>query len=167
MGEVKHPGVYEVTLVHRFYGEPPVSASDLAEAFKAHELRAPRLTIRDLASDTNLDALRDEWVGQSRKDSWALAGYWGIELSLLCTALFVTYRTASTYRKRLRTATHKGLNGPVLLQLCVFAVGLLSLGSPTGPALIGFMVPMLLLVWLYELVGYILHRFVRRPANEF
>lgn len=167
MGKVKHPGVYEVTLVHRFYGEPPVSASDLAEAFNAHELRAPRLTIRDIASDTNLDALRDQWVSQSRKDSWALAGYWGIELTLLCAALFVTYRTTSTYRRRLRTATHKRLIGPLLLQLCVFAVGLSSLGSPTGPALVGFIAPLLLLVWLYELVAYLLQRFVRRPANEF
>lgn len=166
IGEVK-PGVYEATLVHRFYSEPPVNASELASAFSAHELRAPRLEVQGLASETNLGALREQWESQSQKDFWALVGYWGIELVLLCAALYVTYKTASTYRKRLRNAMHRQLFGPVLLQLCVFAVGVLSLGSPTWPALIGFIAPLLLLVWLYELVAYLLQRFVRRPANEF
>lgn len=147
IGKVK-PGLYEVTLVHRFYSEPPVNASDLASALNAHELRAPRLTVRDLAADTNLDALREQWESQTRKEFWALVGYWGIELLLLCAALYVTYKTTSTYRKRLRNAMHRQLFGPVLLQLCVFVVGVLSLGSPTWPALVGFIAPLLLLVWL-------------------
>ncbi len=166
IGRIK-PGVYEVTLVHRFYSEPPVDASELAGAFNAPELRAPRLTVRDLASDTNFDALREQWETQSRKDDWALAGYWGIEISLLFVAFYVAYRTTSAYRKRLRTKMPRRFVGPVLLQLCVFAVGLLSLGSQTGPALVGLIAPVLLLVWLYELVAYLLHRFVRRPVNEF
>lgn len=166
IGRVK-PGVYEATLVHRFYSEPPVTASELAGAFNAHELRAPRLTVHDLASDTNLDALREQWESQSRKDDWALAGYWGIELLLLFVALYVTYRTTSAYRNRLRTTMHRRFIGPVLLQFCVFFVGLLSLGSQTGPALVGLIAPVLLLVWLYELVAYLLQRFVRRPVNEF
>ena len=166
IGRVK-PGLYEVTLVHRFYSEPPVNASELQGALNAHELRAPRLTVRDLASDTNFDALREQWESQSRKDGWALAGYWGIELLLLSVALYVTYRATSAYRKRLRTKMPRRFIGPVLLQFCVFVVGLLSLGSQTGPALVGLIAPVLLLVWLYESVAYLLQRFVRRPVNEF
>lgn len=166
IGRVKS-GLYEVTLVHRFYSKPPVNASELQGAFNVHELRAPRLTVRELASDTNFDALREQWESQSRKDGWALAGYWGIELLLLFVALYVTYRTTSAYRKRFRTKMSRRFIGPVLLQFCVFIVGLLSLSSQTGPALVGLIAPVLLLVWLYELVAYLLQRFVRRPVNEF
>lgn len=167
IGEVKRPGVYEVTLVHRFYGEPPVNASDLSKAFNAEEFRAPRLTVQDLAPDTNLNELREQWVSRSVKESWALAGYWGIELLLLCAALFITYRTTSTYRKRLRNATHGRLIGPVLLQFCVFAFAVLSLGSPTWPVLVGLTAPLMLIILLYELALYLLQRFMRRTANEF
>lgn len=166
IGEVR-PGVYEVTLVHRFYSDPPVNASDLASAFNAQGLRAPRLKVQELASETNLVALRDQWESQSREDFWALVGYWVIELLLLCAALYVTYKTTSTYRRRLRNKMQRQLFRPVLLQLCVFVVGVLSLGSPTWPALVGFIAPLLVLVWLYELVAYLLQRFVRRPVNEF
>lgn len=165
IGEIK-PGAYEVALIHRFYSEPPVNASDLAEAFNAHEFRAPRLAVRELSMDTNFDALREQWESRSRRDSWVLAGNWGIEILFLCAAIYVTYRTTSTYRKRLRTAIDRRLFGPVLLQFFVFFVGLLSLGSPSWPALVGFITPLLPLVWLYELVAYLLLRFIRRPTNK-
>lgn len=166
IGEVKRPGNYEVTLVHRFYGEPPVSASDLLQSFGAEELRVPRLTVQDLAPDTNLDELREQWVSRSLKEAWSLAGFWGIELLLLCAALFVTYRATSTYRTRLSSTPRKSLIGPVLLQLCIFAVGMFSLGSQTWLVLVGLVAPLVLVVLLYELALYLLHRF-RRAANEF
>jgi hypothetical protein len=167
IGEVKRPGVYEVTVVHRFYGEPPVNASDLSKAFNAEEFRVPRLTVQDLAPDTNLSELREQWASRSLKESWTLAGYWGIELLLLCVALFVSYRTITAYRKRLRNATHGRLIGPVLLQLCIVVIGVLSLGSPTWPMLVGLIAPLMLIILLYELVSYLIQRFVRRTINEF
>lgn len=166
IGEVKRPGIYEVTLIHRFYGEPPVSASDLLKSFGAEKFRVPRLTMQDLAADTNLDELREQWVSRSLKEAWSTAGFWGLELLLLCTALFVTYRTTSTYRTRLRSTPRGRLIGPVLLQLCVFAVGVFSLGSQTGLVLVGLVAPLVLVILLYELASYVLQRF-RRAANEF
>ncbi len=166
IGEVKRPGIYEVTLVHRFYGEPPVSASDLLKSFGAEEFRVPRLTVQDLAPDTNLDELREQWVSRSLKEAWSLAGFWGIELLLFCAALFVTYRTTSIYRTRLRSTPRGRLIGPVLLQLCVFAVGVFSLGSQTWLVLVGLVAPLVLVILLYELASYLLQRF-RRAANEF
>jgi hypothetical protein len=167
LDDVKRPGVYEVTLAHRFYGEPPENASDLSKAFNAEELRMPRLSVQALAPDTNLNELREQWVSRSLKESWALAGNWGIELLLLCAALFVTYRTTSAYRKRLHNATHGLLIGPVLLQFCLVALGVLSLGSPTWPILVGLTAPLVLIILLYELVSYLIQRFVRKTANEF
>lgn len=166
IGDVKRPGVYEVTLVHRFYGETLVGASDLLKSFGAEEFRAPRLTVQNLAPDTNLDELREKWASRSLKEAWSLAGFWGIELLLLCAALFVTYRTTSTYRTRLRSTPRERLIGPVLLQLGVFFVGVFSLGSQTWLVLVGLVAPLMLVILLYELASYVLLRFVRRTANE-
>lgn len=166
IGEVKRPGIYEVTLVHRFYGEPPVNAPDLSMAFNAEKFRAPRLTVQGLALDTNLDELREQWISRSSKESLALAGSWGIELLVLCTALFVTYRTTSIFHTRLRNATHERLIGPVLLQISVFSLGVLSMGSLTGPVLVGLIAPLILVILLYELASYSLQLFRRKTANK-
>lgn len=166
MGEAKRDGVYEVTIVHRFYSEPLVNASDLALAFIAHELKAPHLKVKTLASDTNLSVLREQWVARSRWDLLAVSAHWGVELLILCFAISVTYRTISAFHQRLRSASHARLRGLVLVQLGIFLIGFLSLGTPTSLVLVGLMAPAMLLVWLYELVAYLLHRFTRRPTNE-
>lgn len=101
-GELKLPGLYEVILVHRFYGEPPINASELAKAFKVPEFRSRRMTVKALSLDTNLDELHEQWGSRARKDFWAHIGRWGIELITLGALLFVTFRTASTFSKRLR-----------------------------------------------------------------
>lgn len=167
IGEVKRPGVYEVTLVHRFYGEPPVNASELSKAFSVGEFREPRLTVQELAPDTNLNELQEQWVSRSLKESWALAGYWAVELLLLCAALYVAYRATAAYRSRVHNPTHGRLIGPVLLQLSVAGIGVLSLSSPTLPMLVGLTAPLMLIILLHELLTYLIQRFARRATNEF
>lgn len=166
IGEIKRPGVYEVTLVHRFYGELPVDASDLSKAFESAKIRVPQLTVQNIASDTNLNELREQWVRRSWKESLVFAGYWGIELLLLCAALFVAYWTTSAYRKRLRNVKQGRLIGPVLLQLCVVAIGLISLAAPTWPVLVGLSTPLMLIILLYELVSYLTQRLVKKVAKN-
>ena len=53
-------GEYEITLVHRYYSDPPVSAEELTRAFAAHELKVPRTSVRSLTAGTNVQQLRDE-----------------------------------------------------------------------------------------------------------
>jgi hypothetical protein len=159
-------GMYEVTLVHRYYGKPPVSGEELAGAFNAHVLRAPRVTVRQLAADTNLDELRDEWTSSAHRSMLKLVGYWSIEVLLLAAGLFAVYRTTSNYRKRLRGVLPGRLATPVGVQVGLFVLAVLSLSDPMWPILIVFVVPILLVVWLYELTMYLILRFRRKASNH-
>ena len=76
-------GAYEITLIHRYYSDPPVSSEELARAFGAHELRAPQVSVQRLAPQANLTNLRNEWESRSRNSMLALVGYWTLELLLI------------------------------------------------------------------------------------
>jgi hypothetical protein len=153
------PGFYEVTLIHRFYGPQPADATSLAEAFDAGQFRTPRVTVAQLATNTDFALLRAHWVAQERKDLALLTAAWAIEFSLLGAALFISYRTVLAFRRRLRTAGSGRLVGPLALQLAIFLAGMSAAASAFGPMLITLIMPVLLIVWLYELVAYVVNRF--------
>lgn len=159
-------GEYEITLVHRYYGDPPVNGEELARAFGTHELRAPRLTIRQLTPGTNLEALREEWLGRARRSLIELVAYWAVELILLVAGLFGAYRTTVSFRARLLRQRAGSVAVPVAIQLGLFVLAVLSFGSFVAPVLVGLVAPVLLLIWLYELVAYVISRYRIKTANE-
>lgn len=160
-------GEYEVTLVHRYYGEPPVTAEELGRAIGAHELKAPRVTVRQLAAGTNLEALQDEWRSRSNRAMMELVAYWAIELVALAAGLVGLYRTTVAYRRGLRRVVSGSVAGPLALQFVLFVVAVLCLGSPTWPILVGVVAPVVVVVWVYELAMYLFARYRRTIANEF
>lgn len=160
-------GIYEVTLVRRYYGTPPVTATELESAFDAQQFRAPRLSVKELDGGTSLDQLQQEWVSQQR---WALArtiGWWTIELLILGAGLAAVYLTTRIYRRRLIDVQPGSLLVPISVQVAVFVVALASLGFFSLPALVGLVAPVVLIIWLYEAVAYVRWRVARKRANEF
>ncbi len=159
-------GEYEVTLVHRYYSDPPVSAEELKRAFASHELKAPRVAVKALPVGTNLEKMRDEWSQRARNSLIGLLAYWAFELVLLGAALYTVYRATAAYRRRLQGVSPGPLAGPVALQIAVFVLAMVCLGSFTGPVLIGLAAPAVLAVWVYELGVYGWSRYRRRVAHE-
>lgn len=160
-------GIYEITLVHRYYGTPPVTATELANAFDEQQFRAPRLSVKELDDGTNLDQLRKEWVSQERWGLVRMIGWWTIELLVLGAALTIAFLTARTYRRRLIGVQPGPLLVPILVQGAVFLVALASIGSFALPALVGLVAPVVLTIWLSEAVAYVWWRVARKRANEF
>lgn len=165
-----HPlpvGFYEVELVHRYYGTPPVTGTELANAFGAHQLKAPRLSIKELDAGTNLEQLQQEWMSQERWGLARMVGYWAIELMFLGAGFAATYISTRAYRGRLIGDRPGRLLAPISVQVATFVVGVASLGFFSLPALVGLVVPILLVVWLYEAAAYAWWRFGPKRANEF
>ncbi len=162
VGELKRPGMYEVTVAHRFYGQAPVDANQLSEAFHADAFRMPRLTVQSLDVATHLDVLHEQLDRQSGEEFWKNIGYWVVELLLLCVGIVITYGTTSSFRKRLRNPVHGRKIVPVLLQVLAFAISMLTFGSPTSPILVGLVAPVLLVILLYEGACYLHQRFFKK-----
>ncbi|MGE3347489.1 MAG: hypothetical protein AB7I35_08645 [Ramlibacter sp.] len=160
-------GNYEITLVHRYYAEPPVNAVELDRAFHAHGLKVPRVRVDRPASGASLDQLREDWTGRARWSVVELVAYWAIELALLVGGLYALYRSSSTFRQRLREAPRRSFAGPIAVQVGLFSVAVLSLGSPTWPVLLGLIAPVTLGVWAFELGAYIWVRYRLRTGHEF
>ncbi|KQO35219.1 hypothetical protein ASF19_05980 [Acidovorax sp. Leaf84] len=160
-------GTYEITLVHRYYGSPPVTATELADAFDAQQFMALRLLVKELDDGTNLDQLRKEWVSQER---WTLArmiGWWILELLVLGAALKTAFLTTRAYRRRLTGVQPGRLLAPILAQVAVFIVALASIDSFALPALVGLVGPVVLAIWLYEAAAYVWWQVTQKRANEF
>lgn len=164
-----HPmavGIYEVTLVHRYYGTPPVTGSELVNAFNGDKFRAP-LTIKELDGATNLEQLEQGWVSQERWGFARMVAHWIVEISLLGACLAATYLSTRTYRRRLLGLQPGSLEKPIALQVAIFGLAIVSIGSFSLPALVGLVAPVLLVVWLYEAITYSWRRFGRRRTSEF
>lgn len=159
-------GDYEVTLEHRYYAAPPVSAEELNRAFGQHELKAPRVRV-SRTSGANVDQLRADWAERSRRSVIGLFAYWATEVALLVGALYALYRTISAFRRRLQEVPRRSFVGPLLLQLGLLALAILSLGSPTWPVLLALVAPVILVVWVCELGAYTWVRYRSRAAHEF
>lgn len=158
-------GDYEITLTHRYYAEPPVSAQELKQALDAPELRALSVRLAPLPADTGMTQLREEWTNKAHRSLADVIVYWAIELALAVAALYLLYRTMSTYRQRLRRTSPTTLRGPLAVQSGLFLVGCLSLVSPTWPALLGLVAPLVLLAWAFEIGTYVWAR-RRGPASQ-
>lgn len=158
-------GPTEVVLLHRFYGTLPESAEDLSHALGDHELRAPRIQVLNLDSLTNFRDLRNNWSAKASEHLLRFAMYMVIEAILLALAVFLTYRTTVSYRKRLvghfSGEEHRlSLAGPVLIQAALCLAGIFSLASPTEPVLVGLIAPCIVFaVWPLELGTYVCYRF--------
>jgi hypothetical protein len=160
-------GDYEITLVHRYYADPPVNAEELKSAFSAHELKAPLVRVSRPASGASLDQLREDWTTRARWSVVRLFAYWAIEFAFLSGGLYTLYRTTFTFRQRLRAVPRGSFAGPIALQVGLFGVAVLCLGSFTWPALLGLVAPIILGVWIFELGSYIWARHRSRVAHEF
>ena len=165
VGELKRPGIYEVTVVHRFYGQAPESAQQLSDSFHTDTFRMPRLTVKSLDGTTNLDVLHEQLERQSSIEYWKNIGYWAVELLILCVGIFITYWTTSLFRRRLRNPIYGRKIGPVLVQILAFAISMLALGLPIYLGLVGLLAPVLLIVLLYEGGCYLQQRFFRQTSN--
>ena len=160
-------GDYEITLLHRYYAELPVTAEELNRAFSALEHKAPRILVSRTAAGAGLDQLREDWTGRARRSVVELCAYWAIEFTLLAGGLYALYRTTTTFRQRLRDAPRRSVLGPVGLQVGLFVVAVLSLGAPTWPVLLGLVAPMVLGVFIFELGSYVWARRRQKVEHEF
>jgi hypothetical protein len=160
-------GIYEVTLVHRYYADPPVSAQELSQAFAADQFRAPRVHVGQPAVGSSLDQLREDWVRRAWWSLWALFTHWAFEFALVAGGMYVLYRTTAIFLQRLRLARPASLAGPIALQAGFFALTILCLGFIAGPVLPGMMVLVIPPLWVYELGAYFWARHRSRSANEF
>lgn len=167
LGDSMPVGIYEVTFVHRYYGTPPVTGTEMVDAFSEHQLRAPRLAIKELDEGTNLEQLRREWVSQEHLGLARMVGFWTIELSVLGAGLAVACLSTFAYRRRLIGVQAGRLLGPIAVQIAVFLVAVASIGSFSVPALVGLVAPILLVIWLYEAIAYAWWWFGRKRAKEF
>ncbi|PWF47600.1 hypothetical protein [Massilia glaciei] len=154
-----------MTLVHRYYSDPPVSAVELTRAFASHELSPPRLTIKPLVPGVSLEQLRKDWSGRARSSVIELVAYYAFEFILLAAGLYALYRTAAAYRRRLLSVSQEPLAGPIALQIAVFAFAVACLGSFSGPVFFGLLAPVVLVVWGYELAVYGLARYRSRSGK--
>lgn len=159
-------GTYEVTLVHRYYSDPPVSAEELNQAFASHELKAPQVTVKALPTGTSLEQMRDEWSQRALNSLIGWLAYWAFELVLLGAALYTAFRATTAYRRRLQGVNPGPLTSPVALQIAVFGLAVACLGSFTGPVLIGLAAPAVVAVWVYQLGLYGWSRYRRGAAHE-
>lgn len=160
-------GAYEITLTHRYYAKPPVSAAELDTAFSAHELKVPLVRVGRTASGASIDQLREDWTARARWSTVKLLAYWAIDFALLVGGLYALYRTSATFRQRLREVPRRSLARPIAVQLVLFVLAVLSLGSPTGPVLLGLVAPVILGAWVFELGSYIWVRYRLKAAHEF
>lgn len=154
-------GAYEITLIHRYYSDPPVTAQELNHVFTEQSLRKPRMSVRVLAASSDLEALEGDWVRRERAQYLRMLGVWAIEGSMLLVFLVGAYATTRTFQKRLRDGGRSGLLRPVLLQIMFFAAALLSLALFGMPILIGLTAPLWVAVWLYE-AGTLARRWLAR-----
>ena len=157
-------GDYEVTLVHRYYADPPVNAEELTRALAAHELKAPRVRISRLSAGSSPDQLREDWTGQARWSLFRLFAYWTFELALLIGGLYVLYRTTSIFRQRLKLVRRVSLAGPIAFQVGLFVLAIFGLGSMSGPFLWSLVAPVILVIWLFEIGAYFWMRHRSRSA---
>jgi hypothetical protein len=156
-------GIFQVTLTYRFYGKQPSSADDLKRAFDADDYDKPRIQVQKIENDFDIDKLRQEWESRANRELYRTVLYWTIEVISMLVALFLTYKSTALYRQRLlayltKTESHLHVLGPLSLQVALFIVGMISLDSVTGLAMIKLIAPIILMIWIYEFIIYVLYR---------
>ncbi|MBI3100112.1 MAG: hypothetical protein HYY98_00930 [Burkholderiales bacterium] len=101
------PGAYELTLVHRYYAEPPASASELQRAFAVEGQNAPKVMVKPLSEGTDLAALHSEWSRRASNSHLKLLAHWIVNLALSGAVLYLLYRAFGWLRnRRSPTAQH-------------------------------------------------------------
>ncbi|WP_146204264.1 hypothetical protein, partial [Massilia glaciei] len=139
-------GVYQVSLVHRFYGSLPETASELTEAFKGEGLRVPKINVEKIDSRADLHVIKSGWETQETQQLLRAILYWTIEVSILLGGLFVIVKTFRRFRRSVtsyfdKSAKRLNIAGPLLLQAALFLTTFfLSFASPTGLLLISLVV---------------------------
>ena len=94
------PGAYELTLVHRYYAEPPASASELQRAFAVEGQNAPRVIVKPLPEGADLAALHSDWSRRASNSHLKLLAYWVVNLALSGAVLHLLYRAIGWVRNR-------------------------------------------------------------------
>lgn len=94
------PGAYELTLVHRYYAEPPASASELQRAFAVEGQNAPRVIVKPLPEGADLAALHSDWSRRASNSHLKLLAYWVVNLVLSGAVLHLLYRAIGWVRNR-------------------------------------------------------------------
>ncbi|HEY8101421.1 MAG TPA: hypothetical protein VIF82_11765 [Burkholderiaceae bacterium] len=157
-------GIFQVTLIHRFYGKTPSSTDELAQAFNAAEFRKPRMQVQKLDPGSDIRKIRQDWQWQSEKELYRTVFYWSMEVGSLLVALILAYKSTVLYRQRvvaylMKKESHIKVAGPLLLQVALFVAGVLALGSMMGLFLIELIIPIILMIWISEIIIYVVFRY--------
>lgn len=148
-------GLIQVTVIHRFYGDPPSSAEDLARAFAGKDLRAPRIQVQKIDNNKSVPELKAAWEHRARKVLVSTVIYRSIDWGLLAGGLILLFKTIATYRRNLITyfdgkRENAGVARPLIIQTILFVVSSFFLIMLWDFPLIALTAPLLLLVWIFE-----------------
>ena len=168
-------GLFQVSLLHRFYSHLPSSADELALAFKADHYRAPTFQLQKIEGDTNVQKIRQKWQSEADKGLFSTVVHWVLDIGGFLAALALAFKTTALYRRRVlayfaRTESRLNITTLLSLQVVLFIAGAMTMGSMSmlDFVLIIFIVPILIVIWIYEFLIYIVFRFrsSKRPKNE-
>ena len=165
--QVKEPmtsGTYQISLLHRYYdGNSLSTPEELGSAFGDSEWRRPKVVTQRLGNTANLEPIRSKSESKAIQDLWANLVYWMVEIGALLIALFVVFRSAYHFRKGVRSHFVGGEPFPSIgkyigAQILVFVVGCYLGLQQAGLLLIALIIPVLFVVWPFQLVVYLMAR---------
>lgn len=153
---------WEITLSHRFYGNQPQNANELRQALNENGFRASRFFFQQLPASTDLKLVRQDYETKAHTKKLELLRFWVFEIGILGVGLFILWKTARLFYKRLTGVQTGGLLIPIAIQCAIFVIALVLPFLPTSPEFFSIIAVLILLVWVCELSVYLRTRWNAR-----